>query len=209
MGGDYKPVGSSEDVVNTNAYTGQMTDLLQQTLSGNGSLATSLIQSILKSGGQNDFLGVLNDPRLNGVIGSYGTERNSLAELAAQNTQRRIASQYAGGSLYSGAFGEALGRGVGEAYQGAATDIAGKQLGLYNSAMGLSAQGQQQAYGSALGYYGGLQNSALQGLTAYGAPNWYDQTYAYKPGFLDYLFQGIGAASQGAAGTAALLMALG
>jgi len=191
MGGDYKQVGSASDSTNINPYTNQVFNMMQQTYGAGDAQASAYIQQMMSGQGDMDFLSVLGDPRLQGAIGTYGDDRQNLAARAAADAQRQIASQYAGTGLYSGSFGEAVGKGVGDAYAAAATDISGQQLGLYNTALNAAAGLQGQQNSNILGYYGGLQNSALQGLAAYGAPEYYTPTYAYQPGLFDYGMMGL------------------
>lgn len=181
MGGSYEQIGGPEGVTNVNPMTGDILQVLMGQLQAGGSGAEQLISQL----GSNDFLSILEDPRLQGAIGQFAGERNTLAEQAAQNAQRQISGQYAGTGLYSGSFGEAVGQGVGQAYQQGATDIAGMQQGLYGQALGIA--GQQQT--SALGFYGQQMGGALAGLAGMGMPEYYDPTYAYDPGVLGDIAQ--------------------
>ena len=183
MGGGYEEIGGAGEVTNVNPLTGDILSTLMGQLEAGGAGAEQLISQL----GSYDFLSVLEDPRLQGAIGQFAGERNTLAEQAAQNAQQQISGSFAGTGLYSGAFGEAVGAGVGQAYQQGATDIAGIQQGLYGQALGVA--GQQQA--GALNYYGGLGQAALGGIGAIGRPEFYSPTYVEGGG-------GIGAGMAGA-----------
>lgn len=174
MGGGYEEVGSAEGAVNVNPMTGDILQTLMGQLQAGGQGAEQLINQL----GSNDFLSILGDERLQGVIGQFAGERNTLAEQAAINAERKISGSFAGTGLYSGAFGEAVGQGVGQAYQQGATDIAGMQQSLYGQALGIA--GQQNIAG--LGYYGQMAGGALSGLTAFGMPEYYDPTYMGSSG---------------------------
>ena len=195
MGGSYEEQGSAEDSVNVNPLTGDVTSMLEGQLSAGTMGAEQLIQQLMSGEGAFNFLDILGDKRLEGIIGNFADQRNTLAEQAAGNAQRQISGDYAGTGIYSGAFGEAVGKGVGEAYQGAAVDIAGKQLGMYGQAVGAAAGLQGQNTGSMMNYYGQQAGGAMAGLTGLGAPNFYSPTYAYEKGPFDYLLD---AASVGA-----------
>lgn len=192
MGGGYEEIGSAEGVTNINPLTGDIMQALMGQLQAGGQGAEQLIGQL----GGFDFLSVLEDPRLQGAIGQFAGERNTLAEQAATNAQRQISGQYAGTGLYSGAFGEAVGQGVGQAYQQGATDIAGMQQGLYGQALGVA--GQQQAAG--LGFYGQQAAGALSGLAGMGRPEYYSPTYAYDPGAMGTLTDILGLGVSGLTG---------
>lgn len=192
MGGGFEQVGDPSDVTNVNPLTGDILQTLLGQLQAGGQGAEQLI-----SGLQNfDFLDVLDDPRLQGAIGTFAGERTTLAKQAAEQAQRQISGQFAGTGLYSGAFGEAVGQGVGQAFQAGATDIAGKQLGLFGGALGIA--GQQQA--GALNFFGQQQAGALQGLTAFGRPEFFNPTFVESSGGV-----GAGIAGAGSLGTLGFL----
>lgn len=203
MGGSYEEIGSSEDSVNVNSLTAGANQTLNTQLTAGNQGAEQLIQQLLSGAGGFDFLNILGDERLSGVIGNFADQRNTLAEQAAGNAQRQISGEFAGSGLYSGAFGEAVGKGVGEAYQGAATDIAGQQLNLYNNALGAAAGLQGQNTGQALGFYGNQSAGALSGIAGLGAPNFYTPTYGYEKGLFDYGLDIASVATTGLTGAAA------
>ena len=187
MGGGYEKVGSPSDTVNVNAEATQnLQNLLTQTLGQYSAQGQQLASGL--ANGNFDFLNILSDPRLNQSLQGYSDTLFNSAQEAADRARQDIASKYAGTGLYSGAFGDALGQGIGTAYGNTAAQIAQTQTGLYNTAM----QTANQNNAAALSYYGGLQSQALSGLTSLGQPHWYEQTYAYKPGFADYAMQGLG-----------------
>ncbi len=193
MGGGFEEVGSAEGAVNVNPLTGDILQTLMGQLQAGGQGAEQLIGQL----GNFDFLDVLGDPRLQGAIGQFAGERNTLADQAAAQAQRQISGQFAGTALHSGAFGEAVGRGVGEARQAAVTDIAGKQLGLFGQALGQAGQAQ----GQALNFFGQQAGGALSGLAGLGRPEFFNPTFAYDPGplgdFANLLGLGAGAATVG------------
>ena len=174
MGGEFEEVGGAEGAVNVNPLTGDILQTLLGQLQSGGQGAEQTIASM-----QNfDFLDILGDERLQGAIGSFAGERNTLADQAATQAQRQISGQFAGTALHSGAFGEAVGLGVGQARQAAVTDIAGKQLGLFGQALGVA--GQQR--GQELGFFGQQIGGALQGLSSFGRPEFFNPTFAFDPG---------------------------
>jgi hypothetical protein len=179
MGGSFEQQGGPEDITNVNPLTGDILSTLMGQLQAGGQGAEQLISQL----GSFDFLNVLGDERLQGAVGQFAGERNTLAEQAAQNAQRQISGQFAGTGLYSGAFGEAVGSGVGQAFQQGATDIARLQAGLGGQALGVAGQ-QQQA---ALGFFGQQQAGALQGLASFGRPEYYEPFYGYEPSLLETL----------------------
>ncbi len=174
MGGDFEQVGSASDVTNVNPLTGDILQQLLGQLQAGGEGASQIIDQL----GSFDFLDVLGDERLQGAISSFAGERNTLADQAATQAQRQISGQFAGTALHSGAFGEAVGLGVGQARQAAVTDIAGKQLGLFGQALGVA--GQQR--GQELGFFGQQIGGALQGLSSFGRPEFFNPTFAFDPG---------------------------
>lgn len=182
MGGSYEQAGGPEDITNVNPMTGDILDILMGQLQAGGAGAEQLIASM----GNFDFLNVLDDPRLTGMIEGYGGERNLLADQAARKSIQDISHTFAGTGLYSGGFGQAVGQGVGEARGRAAVDIEGQRLGLFGQAMGTAGQLQATGLSAGLGYYGGMGQTALAGLSGMGMPEYYEPFYGYQPGFLDY-----------------------
>ena len=174
MGGSFEQVGDPSQSVNINPMTGDILDILMGQLEAGGAGAEQAMAG--------SFLDVLDDPRLKGLIDTFAGGRTGLARQAAGQAERQISGSFAGTGLYSGAFGEAVGAGVGRAYQEGATDIARTGLGFYGQAMGLA--GQER--GQDLGFYGQQAGGATAGLAGLGRPEFYDPAYVYEPGFLDY-----------------------
>ncbi len=187
MGGGFEEQGSAAGAVNINPFTEDIMSTLQGALSKGQEGA----EGILNDMSNFSFLDILGDKRLQDIIGKFAGERNTLADQAAAQAQRQISGSYAGTGLYSGAFGEAVGRGVGETRQAAVTDIAGKQLGLFGQALGIT--GAQQ--GQALDYFGRGESGALAGLSGIAQPEFYNPTYAYDPGPLGDLANLFGTAA--------------
>ena len=197
MGGGYEQVGDPSDITNVNPMTGDILSILMGQLEAGGAGADQLIASM----GNFDFLSVLDDPRLQGIMGGYEGERNLLAEQAARKATEDISHTFSGTGLYSGAFGQAVGEGVGEAYQRGAVDIQGQRLGLYGQAMGTAGQLQATGLSAGLGYFGQQTGGALAGLSGMGMPEWYEPYYGYEPGLLDYFAPVAGAAAGAYLGT--------
>ena len=182
MGGSYEQVGDPGDITNVNPMTGDILNTLMGQLQAGGQGAEQLIASM----GNFDFLNILSDPRLTGMIEGYAGERNLLADQAARKATQDISHTFAGTGLYSGGFGQAVGQGVGEARGRAAVDIEGQRLGLFGQAMGTAGQLQATGLSAGLGYYGGMGQTALGGLAGMGMPEYYEPFYGYEPGLLDY-----------------------
>ncbi len=200
MGAGFEQIGDPSQSTNLNPLTGDISQLLQQQLGTGNQQASSLIQQILSGQGGFDFLNVIGDPILQGAIGQFAGERNTLADQAAQQTLREISGQFAGTALHSGAFGEAVGRGVGEARQAAVTDIAGLQSGLFGQALQSAAGLQGQGQGQALGFLGQQVGGALGGLASLAQPQFFDPTFAYDPGLLGGLGSLVGLGTSGILG---------
>lgn len=123
-------------------------------------------------------------PQFKDLVYGGGDSMMGYAQQQANQTQRQLSQQYSGsGSLFSGAFGEALGAGVSQPYQQAAAGL-NQQLGsLYGNALST----MPQAYAQPYQWANQNMQTAAQGMGQMGQPTYWQPDYAYQPGAWDYL----------------------
>ena len=180
MAGTYEQIGGAGDVQQMSPYADQTFNLITQALGGNieGDLVGQWLGSIPQIQG---IAAGINSP--------YGSARMEQANVMGQQIQQDIAGSYAkGGALRSSAAGQAIGRGVGQAKMGALADIMGREQGLVGQLSGLSAGLLGQGLQARTGMMGALGQ--------FGQPTYYEPTYGYQPGLMDWLFAGAGAGGQ-------------
>lgn len=179
MGGSYEQVGSAADVSNVNPMTGEGWNRLLQGQQG----AQQGLQNLpslmaLLSGNATGLSDVASK-----LMGEYTASTNSLASGKAIEGIRNNLAQF---SLMNGVNSGAQLKGSEYAatvpWLEAMTNQAQMKAGLAGQGMGLLGQGWQTQY---QGMTNQLNNyNALMAQMA--APSWYEPTYAYQPGFMDY-----------------------
>lgn len=193
MAGTYEQIGSEADVKQISPHADEAYNMITQMLGGNigGDLLGQWLGSIP---GIQDLSGQLTGP--------YAEMRTQAAEQQMLDVKRNITGQYADiGALRSSAAGEALGRGMAGVKYGAMSDILGKELGLTQSLAGGAA--------GLLGQGLGAQTTLMGTLASAYGPTYYEPTYGYQPGFMDYLISGLGSAGQAFGGVTSGLETLG
>ena len=159
LGQGTSKIGSASDVVNVNPMTGSMWNTLQGLLG-----EYSPTQNIASLEGVT--------PEIQSIVGQlispYSKSLTDTAKIIGDQTQRSVANQYSNaGSVNSGAALAAMARGYAEPSAQATTNIAGMQSQLGGGIAN-----------SLLGQMGNTYLSALQGMTQYGTPEWWQPTYA-------------------------------
>ena len=190
--GEYAQVGSASDIQNISPYSDQIYNMMNQMLSGNieGDLVGQWLGQM--PGVQNLAVGV-NSP--------YGQARMAQAQDIANQLKSDISGQFADiGALRSSAAAGEIGKAVSSQLLGAQTDIIGKEQGLVGQFGGMMANLMGQGLQARTGLMGQMAG-------VYG-PEYYEPTYAYQPGFLDYFTSLLGAAGQATAGGAAAYNAM-
>jgi hypothetical protein len=184
-------IGSVNDVQNANSMTGNAWNQLLSNL-GQYSPVNNVANLQGVTPGIQDITGQL--------IAPYGASQANLANILGNQAQRDVANQYANSNaLNSGSALSAMARGWAEPAANAATNVANMQAQLGGSL----AQGAQQQMGNA--YTG-----SLQGMTQYGAPEWWQPAYqtTYQPGILESIGGMLGMAG-GASGGLSSLFSMG
>lgn len=171
--GGYNQIGSPEDVTNINPYTGTSWNLLTGNL-GNYDYTQpfSYFTSQLA-------------PELQGLStsGEYAESQLNLAKNQADTIKSQLQQQYGGNNtLFSGAFGKALGEGVAQPYLSAVSNITGQQSNLLNT-----------LYGGALSNLSSLYQAPYSMMAQYGMPTFYEPNYGFNSGLLGGLMSGFGA----------------
>jgi len=189
MAGGYEQVGGAEEIKNVSPYSDQIFNMMNKMLSGNieGDLVGQWLGTIPQI--QNLAAGV-NSP--------YGQARMAQAQSTANQLKSDIAGQFADiGALRSSAAAGEIGKAVSNQLLGAQVDIIGREQGMVGKFGGMLAN----LLGAGLQSRTGLMSGMAQ---AFG-PEYYEPTYAYQPGFIDYFSSLLGAAGQGASGFGAMM----
>lgn len=198
MGGGYEEIGSAKDITNVNPMTGGFAQGLQGQQSNlwgmlQGMTPAAMMQGL---GGQATGLSDIASQ----LMGAYTSASNASAMAQARENVRGTLNEFSmGNALHSGAAGIGTERAASLPWLEALTNQSNLQAQL---AGGFGTQylgASQNQYSNLASLFG--QGQGIQGQLA--MPSWYEPTYGYKQGFMDYAAPILGSAAGGFAGGAA------
>ncbi len=195
--GDYVPI-TGNDPFNINPQTGESLNLLTNTFNQSQQQFADLLSGFDPTAPYDAFI---NDiaPGLSGLAfdSEYADLERAGAGRASTRALGEMENRYSqGGNLFSGAFSQAAGERVAGIQQDAETRIRGEQgrtrSGLFGSALAGLPGMFQTPFNAAAQFYGGQNLTALGGIQQYGAPEFYEPSYAYESGGFENLLSLIG-----------------
>lgn len=208
MGGSYK--GNEFDTPNAANTAWAKGQLMNATNFGRQGMQGVLAGLTANPSDPNSIWGQFTSfaPQLQGLVqGSQSDLQRSLTARAgelARESGSQAASQLAGlGGLYSGATIRGVGDANARAFGDVANQLGAQQINLTGSLFNNALSTLPQTALGAAGLYGNIYGQGLQGITAFGEPQYVQKRY--EPGFFESGGLGSGLLTAGLGGASANL----